>query len=202
MSDDITDSSETKRPAVKTTLGMMKKYNKRGYDYININTISKSLICKICKEPFDNPYEYSCGHAFCEKCLNDTRGKICEECNKPVNKAKPVTLIPFIEQLDSLKIECKYCTKSMLKRDFETHIDMCDLFKIDCEAKIDGCKEQFFRKDMISHNKKCLYIRLKDQKDQIQILQEELDKKNKEIKRLKEITNTYSKVEKKTAMNQ
>ena len=39
--------------------------------YFNRSSISESLICSVCQEVFTKPMRISCGHTFCEGCLED-----------------------------------------------------------------------------------------------------------------------------------
>lgn len=75
-----------------------------GSNNIDLDTITDILTCPICMEYLKRPCETSCGHAFCEYCLNKwlERSDKCPSCRKNALPAHPsFTLRDLVKVLGS-----------------------------------------------------------------------------------------------------
>ena len=47
-----------------------------------VETLDERLTCSICKNAFNEPWQTSCGHRFCKKCLDGSFGYVSEFISK------------------------------------------------------------------------------------------------------------------------
>jgi len=68
--------------------------------FLNVEVAMQILECPICCELIHNAFETSCGHAFCEFCLNKCleRENVCPVCRKDPSPAHPRFIIRRITE--------------------------------------------------------------------------------------------------------
>nr|XP_019049942.1 DNA repair protein rad18 [Kwoniella bestiolae CBS 10118]OCF28872.1 DNA repair protein rad18 [Kwoniella bestiolae CBS 10118] len=51
----------------------------------HLRRLDRSVVCQICKEPFQAPVSIGCGHSFCSSCIRSSLDvmKKCPSCNEP-----------------------------------------------------------------------------------------------------------------------
>ncbi|ODN80808.1 DNA repair protein rad18 [Cryptococcus amylolentus CBS 6039] len=56
--------------------------------YPQLQRLDKSVVCQICKEPFQAPVSIACGHSFCSSCIRSSLDvqKKCPSCNEPASE--------------------------------------------------------------------------------------------------------------------
>ena len=97
------------------------------------------------------------------KCLNDEFG-----CDRVLNYEEFDN--HFSICLDFLDRICEGCNSKIRGKEFERHIEFCDLIKITCEE----CHESFARKDAGDHNQiTCLQSKVKLLENEVCLLKEE-----------------------------
>ncbi|WRT65414.1 DNA repair protein rad18 [Kwoniella shivajii] len=56
--------------------------------YPQLRRLDRSVVCQICKEPFQAPVSIQCGHSFCSACIRSSLDamKKCPSCNEPASE--------------------------------------------------------------------------------------------------------------------
>ncbi|KAK6906910.1 DNA repair protein rad18 [Kwoniella mangroviensis CBS 8886] len=59
-------------------------------NYPQLRRLDRSVICQICKEPFQAPVSIGCGHSFCSSCIRSSLDvmKKCPSCNEPASEGQ------------------------------------------------------------------------------------------------------------------
>ncbi|WWC59947.1 DNA repair protein rad18 [Kwoniella dejecticola CBS 10117] len=57
-------------------------------NYTQLRRLDRSVVCQICKEPFQAPVSIACGHSFCSSCIRSSLDvlKKCPSCNEPASE--------------------------------------------------------------------------------------------------------------------
>lgn len=85
-----------------------------------INPVSPHLKCYLCSEVFKKPLNLSCGHTFCEKCIEDyfnkikSREKMCPKCLEKLTwewSSRDIIAFKIINSLDISCPQAPYCSK-------------------------------------------------------------------------------------------
>ena len=71
--------------------------------------------CEICFEPFDHsihkPYNLSCPHTYCLKCIQIFKDNKCPACNKEIKEKYPSTaILRLIPESNYDKLKTKLLT--------------------------------------------------------------------------------------------
>ncbi|WWC98883.1 DNA repair protein rad18 [Kwoniella sp. B9012] len=55
-----------------------------------LRRLDRSVVCQICKEPFQAPVSIGCGHSFCSSCIRSSLDvlKKCPSCNEPASEGQ------------------------------------------------------------------------------------------------------------------
>ncbi|WVQ63010.1 DNA repair protein rad18 [Kwoniella botswanensis] len=58
--------------------------------YSQLRRLDRSVVCQICKEPFQAPVSIGCGHSFCSSCIRSSLNvlKKCPSCNEPASEGQ------------------------------------------------------------------------------------------------------------------
>ncbi|WWC87553.1 DNA repair protein rad18 [Kwoniella dendrophila CBS 6074] len=58
--------------------------------YLQLRRLDRSVVCQICKEPFQAPVSIACGHSFCSSCIRSSLDvmKKCPACNEPASEGQ------------------------------------------------------------------------------------------------------------------
>ncbi|UJR10988.1 hypothetical protein I4U23_015172 [Adineta vaga] len=162
------------------------------YVYMNKEFIDDRLECSICRSPFVDPVSTDCQpkkHIFCRLCIVNLikQNQSCPACQQPL--LDTTNLIPIddtflIEELNELRIKCKICNETNLKRiNFNDHIDsLCPKVIIPCPCNDMRCAWTGLRDELNDHLTKCIFSIFRPLFVQ---LQEQIDAQQKQIKHLK-----------------
>ena len=124
-------------------------YKEREYTFVDtqLQTL-EDLRCPTCKKLVCDPVQTSCGHVFCEKCMEGTRtcpieGEVCTTTPDNYNKRR----------LWSFKVKCsnaeKGCEWQGQLGEAEGHTqEACKFEEVKCPR---GCNEIMPRKDLPEH---------------------------------------------------
>eukprot|EP01102_Stenamoeba_stenopodia_P007063 TRINITY_DN1974_c0_g1_i4.p1 TRINITY_DN1974_c0_g1~~TRINITY_DN1974_c0_g1_i4.p1 ORF type:complete len:201 (-),score=10.08 TRINITY_DN1974_c0_g1_i4:362-964(-) len=128
--------------------------------YVNPSTISKSLRCSICLEPFFEPIRTPCGHVFCKECL---QAWVQKKPSCPLDTTPLPTTGPFqvdfvlSELFAEFPIVCpNECSWTGLQRDVTSHLSVCPAQNVSCSNP--GCKEVLPRKEIVKHQESCPHL--------------------------------------------
>jgi len=134
------------------------------YDYVEEG--DEELQCEICLQPFISPYDTSCGHTFCERCLkNHVRAmKCCPLDRKPLTLnasdiwASSRVLYKLVDKLEVICPNyqmCQFkCKRSLLQQHL---VEKCPRTVVRCEKSIFGCQYKCMRVNMKLHENICPY---------------------------------------------
>ncbi|CAF2976826.1 unnamed protein product [Rotaria sp. Silwood2] len=170
------------------------------YEYMNENSIHEDLLCPICTDPLEDPVSANeCGHTFCHKCIMDTFRDMstCPTCRRDLTLEDfhPVTIRPFLNQLNQLLVKCKWCSQINIQRgNFKDHSTNCTKVLISCPAAHLKCDWKGQRDKIQSHISECPLVKVqpmidelnalvKQQAEQIHFLYTILDKTSKSQKK-------------------
>ena len=137
---------------------------KKGFDLnlvINknyLNSLDNIYKCCICEKIMINPVECeSCGHNFCYNCLSS---KGCPFGCKQL-KINEATLSIY-NILNNIKFKCENigCTEILTYSEVENHTNECPYKKMKCNNE--GCDKIILIKDILNHNKnECEFFKIK-----------------------------------------
>ncbi|CAF1100879.1 unnamed protein product [Rotaria sp. Silwood1] len=154
------------------------------YEYINERSINEELLCSICTDPFEDPLcANQCGHTFCRKCITDTfcrkciTDTFCRKCitdtfrdmsrcptcrhDLKLEDFHPVTIRPFLNQLNQLLVKCKWCSQSNIERgNFKDHLSNCVEEILSCPAANLKCDWKGKRDKIQDHVSICPLIKV------------------------------------------
>jgi hypothetical protein len=165
------------------------------YEYMDESAIHEDLLCPLCTDPLDDPLSANqCGHTFCRKCITDTFRTMsnCPACRHPLTLEDfhPITIRPFLNQLNQLLVKCKVCSQTNIQRgNFKDHITKCIKANVSCPAADIKCDWTGQRDQMQGHVRICPLIKIqpmiselnalvKQQSQQIHFLYTVLEKKS------------------------
>ena len=137
------------------------------YEYMNEDAINADLICPLCTEPLEDPLSANqCGHTFCQKCINQTFYIMsnCPICRRPLSlyNFQPVTIRPFLNQLNQLLVKCTICSETNIQRgNFKDHITKCINKNVSCPAVDIKCDWTGQRTQLQDHIRTCPLIKVK-----------------------------------------
>ncbi|CAF1360251.1 unnamed protein product [Rotaria magnacalcarata] len=143
------------------------------YEYINENSIHEDLLCSICTDPFEDPVSANqCGHVFCRKCITNTfcNTPRCPTCRHDLvlEDFHPVTLRPFLNQLNQLLVKCKSCSQINIQRgNFQDHMANCEKVILLCPAAHLKCDWKGQRHEMQDHVTICSLIKFQPAIDEL-----------------------------------
>ncbi|CAF0806341.1 unnamed protein product [Rotaria sordida] len=166
------------------------------YEYMNESSIHEDLLCPICTDPLEDPLcANQCGHTFCRKCITDTFRNMsrCPTCRHDLKLEDfhPVTIRPFLNQLNQLLVKCKWCSQINIQRgNFKDHMINCEERMVSCPAAHLKCDWKGQHDKMHDHVNKCPLIKVqpiidelnasvKQQSEQIHFLYTILEKISK-----------------------
>ncbi|KAJ6249154.1 rich repeat and nacht domain-containing protein [Anaeramoeba flamelloides] len=125
------------------------------------NNIEQSLICSVCKQPFQDPIDSCCKHTFCKLCFQELihDNKDCPICQQPFSDKQYQTSINseiINQKISYLDVQCPNYTngcKSHLKLiDLTKHVENCRSREIKCPY---GCDEKIIFNEKYEHVKTC-----------------------------------------------
>jgi hypothetical protein len=166
------------------------------YEYMNENSIHEDLLCPLCTDPLEEPLSANqCGHTFCRKCITNTFRDMsnCPICRQPLTLEDfhPVTIRPFLNQLNQILVKCKLCSQSNIQRgNFKDHATTCTKKIVSCPAADIKCDWTGQRNEIQDHVNICPLIKVqpiitelnalvKQQSEQIRFLYTILEKTSK-----------------------
>ena len=145
------------------------------FEYVNETSIAEDLLCPICTNPLREPVcSDQCGHTFCRSCITSTYKNLtsCPTCRAALSLEdyRPITVRPFLNQLNQLLVKCNDCSTSNIQRgDFNEHLKRCVAAKSQCAAVSLGCQWQGKRIELQSHVKECELLKIKPYFDRLTI---------------------------------
>ncbi|CAF1112875.1 unnamed protein product [Adineta steineri] len=162
-------------------------------EYINDKSIPEDLLCPICTDPLEEPLSANqCGHTFCRQCITDTFQTMsqCPTCRYTLTLEdfQPVTLRPFLNQLNQILVKCKSCPETNIQRgNFKDHAIKCMKTIVSCPAADIKCSWTGQREKMQDHVSICPLVQIqpvitelnatvKQQSEQIHFLYTVLEK--------------------------
>ncbi|CAF1392977.1 unnamed protein product [Rotaria sordida] len=155
------------------------------YDYINEDSISECLKCKICSNPFIDPVKTKCKpkeHVFCSHCIKEwlQRDLSCPSCrqNVKIRDLTPITERIFVDVLNELPVKCLLCKQKGLERgDFDEHAsETCIKRTSLCSSADIQCPWTGPYEELDKHLKTCPYTALRTMLIQIMANNRELTK--------------------------
>jgi hypothetical protein len=103
--------------------------NKIERNFVNLNLISRHLICTICQEVFDDPSRINCGHTFCRDCLVSwiDKSNKCPMCRVPVKKEDLHRDLIAFNIISDLEVTCihKGCPWKSTLNNLVEHVKFC-----------------------------------------------------------------------------
>ena len=169
---------------------MDQTVNDVSYTYINKESIKEHLKCAICKDPLIDPVSTSCQpekHIFCRLCILDliAHHQSCPQCQQQLtnDNLEPINDNDLTKELDELRIRCKFCNESNLKRgNFDDHVDnVCPEGTVTCPSKDMMCAWVGPRDQLDTHLNRCIFNILKPLFNQFQ---EKINNQQKHIEKL------------------
>lgn len=128
------------------------------YDYIDLESIDKLLICNKCSKPFSQPVIIPCQHTFCRQCVEtsfDNDRLHCSSCNESylMKHLIPVMDSSILAALDRIPVRCKLCDESNIERvNFQNHINkMCRKAIVSCPCREKSCPWIGLREELRTH---------------------------------------------------
>ena len=158
-----------------------------------VKEVPDELKCPLCLDVLNVPTLTSCGHHFCNGCIQSVFSIAGTAVECPVcRQNNPTTMIDRATErrINGLKVHCSNklegCTWIGEKVEVEKHThNSCEFELVHCEYKGVGCVEKVMRKDLSEHLVRSisrhLYLTMKATEKQCVQLQE----KDKEIEALK-----------------
>ncbi|KAJ8037704.1 E3 ubiquitin-protein ligase PDZRN3-B [Holothuria leucospilota] len=120
------------------------------------------LVCCICQCVLDKPLESPCQHVFCKVCIETwlTNRKNCPNCRKRLRISKLKPVLPIVRNMiNRLIIRCDNyshgCVEGIKLEYYDTHVNQCGFVPLKCMNT--GCDVTVLRKDMLAHEKECLF---------------------------------------------
>ena len=108
-----------------------KKYRKDQRFFVEKEKIGKYLTCPICQEIFDEPTRISCGHTFCNNCINQWEKKSkndkCPLCREHYIKRYSGKDLIALSMINDAIVTCIYkgCPWKEKLSDLHHHIQTC-----------------------------------------------------------------------------
>ena len=125
-------------------------------DYHYSDELPDDLECPLCLQIFCNPTLTSCGHHFCQACID----RVIQQ-NKPCPICKELNFKVFLDKslhrrVSGVRVHCNMKVKGCVwigeLKYLKSHIDGdCGFVEIACEYGYVGCMETILRKDMCNH---------------------------------------------------
>jgi hypothetical protein len=174
--------------------------NDDNYEYMNENSVHEDLLCPLCTDPLTEPLAANqCGHTFCRKCITSTFSKMstCPTCRQTLTLKDfhPVTIRPFLNQLNQILVKCKWCSQTNIQRgNFKDHAKTCTKAIMSCPAANIKCDWTGQRDTIQDHVDICplikvqpmiseLHALVKQQSEQIRFLYTILENTSKNHKK-------------------
>ncbi|XP_035671213.1 TNF receptor-associated factor 3-like [Branchiostoma floridae] len=117
--------------------------------------------CPICSSVLDAPRQTSCGHRFCDRCLQQAFRKGDAHCpiDKEVLSANEVFRDRCAEkEILQLVIYCPNrefgCKEQLPLKELESHLQECKYTRVECIHKDQGCDALFPRHQLAQHLEK------------------------------------------------
>lgn len=103
--------------------------NKIERKFVNINLISRHLMCTICQEVFDEPNRINCGHTFCKDCLTSwiDKSNKCPMCRLAFKKEDLHRDLIAFNIISDLEVTCihKGCPLKSTLNNLVEHVRFC-----------------------------------------------------------------------------
>ena len=125
-------------------------------DYHYTDKLPDELECPLCLQIFSNPTLTSCGHHFCQVCID----RVIQQ-NKPCPICKELNFQVFLDKslnrkVSLVRVHCskkeKGCEWVGELKYLKSHVDGdCGFVQVACEYGYVGCTETILRKDMPKH---------------------------------------------------
>ncbi|CAH1262956.1 TRAF3 [Branchiostoma lanceolatum] len=117
--------------------------------------------CPICSNALDAPRQTSCGHRFCDRCLQQAFRKGTARCpvDKEVLSADEVFRDRCAErEILQLVVYCPNkeagCKEQLPLKELESHLQECKYTRVECVHKGQGCDVLFPRHQLAEHLEK------------------------------------------------
>ncbi|BFZ02898.1 hypothetical protein BsWGS_05937 [Bradybaena similaris] len=114
------------------------------------------LICGICMNVLDTPYETPCHHVFCRECIVKAvkENKKCPICRARCREKQCKEVLPLVQNLiNKLTMRCDNfdngCTDLILKEFFLDHVKSCEYAMVQCQYK--QCGQYLLKRDCEKH---------------------------------------------------
>ncbi|XP_040886911.1 E3 ubiquitin-protein ligase TRIM39-like [Toxotes jaculatrix] len=119
-------------------------------------SLEKHLTCSICMDTFDNPVTTSCGHSFCEKCLNSNfqyNDKVCPLCKTPQVRILNVNIVlrDIVQQQKEKKTQ-EENNDVYTGKDGEVACDVCIEQKLKAKKSCLVCLASFCSTHLKNHS--------------------------------------------------
>ncbi|CAF1299272.1 unnamed protein product [Rotaria sordida] len=152
-----------------------------GMDTRNKHILDTKYICPVCSLILRDPVQLTqCGHRLCQTCLNveqETTIK-CRQCQLETLRIEVRLDRGFINEMESLPIDCSFCQWTGVLRNYQEHLDQshsnlkcedcgeefnsvnkfnehkvskCQQLIVNCILKDFGCNERIIRAKMEDH---------------------------------------------------
>lgn len=118
----------------------VSKDDKEEEHYIFIEQPNKKLFCALCNRVFKDPVIVSCGHTFCQRCVEVLQEGCC-----PVDKTKLTIVVANLavgEQIGELYVHCRYGCRQVPENN--TWV-----------VNLEGCKEAIRINNRRDHEENC-----------------------------------------------
>ncbi|GAA6081266.1 TNF receptor-associated factor 4b [Tachysurus ichikawai] len=127
-----------------------------GLDYKFLERPRRRFLCPLCSKPMREPVQVStCGHRFCDTCLQDflSAGVFkCPEDQMPLDYAKIFPDVELEQQILALPIRCIHseegCRWSGQNKQLQVHLSVCTYNVVPCPNR---CMLKLLRRDLPQH---------------------------------------------------
>jgi len=109
------------------------------------------LVCPICKDLSNDPYECKkCNQTYCKDCTSELKN-YCNKCGEVTGFVYSKLARKIINDTEVL---CIYCHLKVKKGDLDVHYSSCPKYKLTCKynsCKFTGSKNDFFEHVIVFH---------------------------------------------------